>query len=193
MAPWLGMFDAFQVRLLEAEIGERGHLVVSRYWPQYAEWDLIFADVWLVEVGLRVQEDGLLLGGSRGRVQVVVRRGIALDMTRLYQRGNLGRRVVVHAGSVGRCSDDSRRSPWGWPDRWVHRLMSKYARMPGCPGATDPRACLRGGATTRNLPTLRASFTVLCQHCSHCGLHAANTSRHLLAIPTQPTKYRHDG
>lgn len=106
--PRLGVLNALQVRLFEAEVGQWGHLVAPVDGPQHAQGDLIFVDVVLVGM-LGSEVDGLLLGGGGGGIEVVARRGMALDVGVLEQGGNLGRGIGVHGWG---CAGRRRPSQW---------------------------------------------------------------------------------
>lgn len=72
--PSLSLLDTLQVALFESEIGQRWHVLLPRYRIQDTKRDLILAHVRvLVEVGKRIDGNGLLLGCSSRRVEVVSR------------------------------------------------------------------------------------------------------------------------
>lgn len=93
--PRLCVLDALQIRLLEAEVGKRGHLLAPVDRPQHAEGNLVFVDVVLVGI-LGTEADRLLLGRGGGWIEVVVRGRVALDVSVLEQGSNFGRGVAVH-------------------------------------------------------------------------------------------------
>jgi hypothetical protein len=94
------VLDALQVCLLQAQVWEWRHGGPPGDGLQHTEGDLVFVYVGSIGVGVWVEADGLLLGCGRGWIEVVARRGVALDVCVLDQRGNLRRPGVVHGGRV---------------------------------------------------------------------------------------------
>ena len=85
--PTVGLFNALQIALLEAKVGQRRHRIVPWGGPQHADGNLVFSNI-RVGVGVGIgggggKTDGLLLGDGRGGIEVMMRRGLPVDGRRL--------------------------------------------------------------------------------------------------------------
>lgn len=90
------MLNALQITLLEAQVWQRGHGLSSRQRVQYAEGNLIFANVRSIGVGVLIELDRLPLGGGGRWVHVVVRRWMAVDGRALQHGADFCGYVRVH-------------------------------------------------------------------------------------------------
>jgi hypothetical protein len=97
------LLDALEVALLEAQVRQRRHVLLPRHRIEDTDGDLILGDVGVgVQVGMSIEGNGLLLGCSCRRVQVVSRGRMALDGRALQRRRNLARDVRLHRVAVSR-------------------------------------------------------------------------------------------